>query len=396
MSATSARARVVALAPSPVFYQVPLYREIEKQGVVDLSVHYLSDEGIRPYEAGFSGKKIVWHEDLLSGYRSEFLPRAGRNAVEGGVLGLRGHGVERLVRRAREEHASLWLHGFSYLANLRARAAAAALGVPVLVREEQTLLHRRRVTKEVPRRVALRTLLHDVSGLYIGSNNRDFFLRYGVPPQRLFFVPYCVDNEAIQRRAEPSRVAARALRARLGVPPDACVTLFVGKLVRKKRPALLLEAFLSVAGPDDHLLLAGEGPLRTDLEHVARQDGRIHFLGFVNRGDIDAVYAAADLFVLPSGEHETWGLVVNEAMNHGCVVIASDAVGSARDLLQPDGLVFPRDDAQALGQHLQELLGDRDRRAALGARGRERVQQWNYGVGADGIARAARNGPDAG
>jgi glycosyltransferase involved in cell wall biosynthesis len=55
---------------------------------------------------------------------------------------------------------------------------------------------------------------------------------------------------------------------------------------------------------------------------------------------VEHVYAAADVFALASKAHETWGLVVNEAMNSGLPVVASAAVGCSRDLVH-EGVLVP-------------------------------------------------------
>jgi glycosyltransferase involved in cell wall biosynthesis len=88
-----------------------------------------------------------------------------------------------------------------------------------------------------------------------------------------------------------------------GLPEEAFVALFVGKLVPWKRPGDFLEAV--ARAPGVFAVLAGEGPLRSHLEaRASRPDlaGRVRFLGFVNQGGLPGVYSASDVLVLPS-EH---------------------------------------------------------------------------------------------
>ncbi len=77
---------------------------------------------------------------------------------------------------------------------------------------------------------------------------------------------------------------------------------------------------------------------------------RTAFLGFVNQSELPAVYAAADLLVLPSNAQETWGLVVNEAMACGTPAVVSDAVGCGPDLVDAGatGAIFPFGDIAGL------------------------------------------------
>ena len=86
-----------------------------------------------------------------------------------------------------------------------------------------------------------------------------------------------------------------------------------------------------------HLYFMGSGPLEKELKDLAEAALKTHgiksfFSGFVNQTQLPGHYLAMDVMVLPSRRMgETWGLVVNEAMQAGCGVIVSDAVGSSED-----------------------------------------------------------------
>jgi glycosyltransferase involved in cell wall biosynthesis len=81
-------------------------------------------------------------------------------------------------------------------------------------------------------------------------------------------------------------------------------------------------------------------------------------MGFVNQSELPAVYASADLLVLPSDGQETWGLVVNEAMACGIPAVVSDAVGCGPDLIDPGrtGATFPFGDTAALTSAIRNVL----------------------------------------
>jgi glycosyltransferase involved in cell wall biosynthesis len=90
-------------------------------------------------------------------------------------------------------------------------------------------------------------------------------------------------------------------------------------------------------------------------------------------------YSMADVFVLPSS-FEPWGLVVNEALCFGLPVIASDKVGACGDLVQNgvNGFVYPAGDITALGERLQDLLANADRRSTMGIASRTLISHWGY------------------
>ncbi len=115
----------------------------------------------------------------------------------------------------------------------------------------------------------------------------------------------------------------------------------------------------------------------------------------VPAGTLRDFYAAADALVVPSIPtrtfREPWGLVVNEAMNRGLPVIASDAVGAAAGGLVRDGrngIVVPAGDATALAAALRKLAANADLRRRLGAQGAEDVAAYTFSAWADGFSRA--------
>jgi len=184
------------------------------------------------------------------------------------------------------------------------------------------------------------------------------------------------------------------LRDSLGWPKDLPVVLYGGKLIPKKRPMDLLEAYCRViAEIPAALVLLGDGSEHDRLASViASRNLRHAFItGFVNQGEIPRYYAAADILVLPSG-HEPWGLVLNEGMCFGLPVVASDAVGGAPDLVHPgeNGFVYPSGDVGALAGALRTLLQDPARRARMGARSREIVAAYSYEADLRGILDALR------
>jgi glycosyltransferase involved in cell wall biosynthesis len=114
--------------------------------------------------------------------------------------------------------------------------------------------------------------------------------------------------------------------------------------------------------------------------------------GFLNQSEISQAYEAADVFALASGWDETWGLVVNEAMNFGLPVVVSDKVGCAVDLVAhgENGYVFPNDRPDELAQYLTSLITDPTRRESFGRRSAEIIAPWNDDVAAQTLLEAVR------
>jgi glycosyltransferase involved in cell wall biosynthesis len=114
------------------------------------------------------------------------------------------------------------------------------------------------------------------------------------------------------------------------------------------------------------------------------------FLGFRNQSELPAIYAAADVLVLPSDRQETWGLVINEAMAAGLPVIASDAVGCVPDLIAPGvtGDRFPPGDVKALAAALKGLKDDPTRGPRMATAAAKRVSEFSAERAAAGVMEA--------
>lgn len=144
---------------------------------------------------------------------------------------------------------------------------------------------------------------------------------------------------------------------------DAPVALCLARLVDQKRHDVLLRAWVDVPYPA-RLLLAGEGPLRPQLERLATELGvvdRISFLGA--RDDAPAVLAAADITCLAS-DWEGLPIAILESMGAGRPVVATNVDGVAEAVTDGAGILVPPRDAGRLASAMKTLLFDDVARAA--------------------------------
>ena len=239
----------------------------------------------------------------------------------------------------------------------------------------------------------LRPLFSEITKfLYIGSENKKFYEHYGVPEEKLVFVPYAVNNERFMSTSKLLKANRKELREKLlRINDNSPVILFVGKLIKKKRPMDLLKAFeILNTKYDIHntaLVFVGDGELRPTLEKYTKEHklNGVHFTGFKNQTELPQHYTVADLFVLPSGPGETWGLVVNEAMCFGLPVVVSDVVGCAPDLVHngENGYIFPAGNVEKLSEVLKKIL-EQDKEK-LGAESFKIVGRYSFQKGAEEI-----------
>ncbi len=185
----------------------------------------------------------------------------------------------------------------------------------------------------------------------------------------------------------PFQLAEPIDRAALGVPKEAPILLWVGRLDPVKGLDVLLEATHSLGDPC--LVLVGEGAERTRLGQLADRLGvahRVRWLG--TRNDIPALLKAADVFVLPS---RTEGLpnALLEAMAASCPIVTTDVPG-CRDLIEHErtGLVVPYGQPDALAGAIRRMLQDRSTAEQLGRQAHEEVsRKWHINNTFDAYAR---------
>lgn len=213
---------------------------------------------------------------------------------------------------------------------------------------------------------------------------RDDLLAHGWDPRKVHAVWNGVDPRRYRPGAVDAEEVAR-LRRRYGIPGDALVALFVGRMVPEKGVVALVEAMAEVrhhAG-DAHLVVLGVGQMEDEARgRVARLGlgDRVHLRGeLVTEEERIVHYAMCDVGVFPS-TYEPFGIVTLEAMAMGkaCVAGARGVVGFREQVVAhgpaQTGLHVNGHDAGDIAWGLCEAFRDRSRLAAWGAAGRARVE----------------------
>lgn len=129
--------------------------------------------------------------------------------------------------------------------------------------------------------------------------------------------------------------------------------LFVGRFIPVKNLLWLIDRFAN--HKDLELQLIGFGELDSEIRNHIKTNN-IKIIGAVNNSDLPSYYQRADVFILPSLS-ETWGLVVEEALNNGTPVMLSHMVGSADDLVieNKSGVIFKSNNEKDFEKKLEEI-----------------------------------------
>lgn len=397
LDVSKAEIRLAYLVTHPIQYQAPLLKRIAREPDIRLKVFFASDLSVDSYLDDDFRATIRWDTPLLDGYDYEFLPAIG-NIHRLTALRPLSRGLSKRLRSG--GFSFLWIHSYARPQHWVAMLVAKHLGLKILLRDEATVIgHKRGLARRLAKHAFFTWLGRTVDGfLSIGTLNSEYYRGYGIGEERIFPVPYAVDNQLFQSYVQKATPHREDLRRGLGLEPGRPIFLFVGKLIERKRPGDLLEAYMLMSrdarsSANPYLLYIGEGELRNQLEErrTALGPDSVRFLGFKNQSELPAFYDLCDVFVMPT-VYEPWGLVVNEAMNAGRAIIISDEVGCAPDLVEDgvNGLVFRARDVTDLSRALSEILTDPVRLAQMGTKSLERINHWSFEEDVQGLRAALR------
>jgi len=371
------KTRLVVLSEIIAPYRVPVFNALAKRSELDLHVIFLAetDGSIRQWH--IYSREIAFSYEVLPSWRQR--------------LGKHNFLINRNVATAlQRSHPDVVLcGGYNYVASWQALRWAKRAGAPFLLWCESTSSDRRNQYWAVE--AMKQQFLNSCSGFVVPGESARRYVEEMTGSTGIFVAPNAVDTELFSVHADVARHGESRLRGELGLPDR--YFLFVGRLVRAKGVLDLLEAY---AGLDRELraelglVFAGDGPMRADLEAVARSiyPGNVYFAGFVHRNELAAYYALAECLVLPT-HSDTWGMVINEGMACGLPVICTDVAGCAADLVRSNGRQLSPQNVPQLADAMSELATDDELRARMSDESRRLIKQYSPEACAAGIANAA-------
>jgi glycosyltransferase involved in cell wall biosynthesis len=365
--------RLLYFVSHPIQYQAPLLRRISKDPGINLQVIFEKNFSIGSYfDPGF-GVDIEWDTSLRSGYQSFFLADINPDEY------IRNSDV-------------VWVHGWESRQMRLILRLAKNIGKPVLMRGENwagAMPDGTGVRRWLKRHYLNYIFSKCTAFLAIGSANHEYYLEHGISEERIFTMPYAVDNNFFKIRA--TKEAGIKFRQELGVNEDQKIILFAGKFTARKKPDRLLKAWEKadwIYKCRPALVFVGDGELKESLMLLSRQSkfkNDIYFAGFRNQTELPGAYKAADVFVLVS-EKEPWGLGVNEAMASGTAVVVSDQCGASVDLVSDEvGALVSTESIMELSLALVNVVEHSDK---MGQAASQCIMSWDFETDILGLKRA--------
>jgi glycosyltransferase involved in cell wall biosynthesis len=379
MSGTKKRLAIVT--SHPIQYNAPWFKMLAGSETIHPGVFYTWEQSATgpKYDPDFRGR-IEWDIPLLEGYEYRFVKN---KASDPGTHHFRG-----LVNPTLNGEISAWcpdailIYGWSFDSHLKCLRYFHRK-TPILFRGDSTLLDERRGIRRHLRRWFLQWVYgHIDKALYVGTRNKEYFLKHGLRDEQLLYAPHAIDNGRFEEPEDRYSQLAAEWRDTLGIGKDDLVLLFAGKLEPKKNPFFLLEIAREVSDPRLKIVFVGTGVLEKSLRKDAETDPRILFIGFQNQRQMPVVYRLGDVYILPSkGPGETWGLGVNEAMACGCAIMMSEKAGGAVDLVEEgvNGIRFdPADGLEKCSGWVRRLLDAPSLLSNMKKASRRRIARFSY------------------
>ncbi len=379
--------KLAIVTTHPIQYHVPwLIRLAEKKIAIKVFYTYEQSRSGTVFDPGF-GRNIQWDIPLLDGYEYEFVPNTARRP---GLETFRGIVNPTLIEKIEAWQAdALLVIGWNYQSHLRCMRHFYNR-IPVYFRGDSVLLHEKKGLRRLARRIFLTWVYHHVDyALYVGTNNKSYFLRHGLKLSQLIFSPQAIDIGRFAQSDAGNLQLAQRWKKDLAIPEGNLTVLFAGKLTKVKNPTFVLDLAQLCKHLPLSFVLVGDGYLKPELQRRAQGQSNVFFMGFQNQSVMPAVYRMGDVYLMPSLS-ETWGMGINEAMACGIPVIASEQVGCATDLVLENktGITFHLGDAEKCRKFLELLCNDSRRLTEMGACASTLIQFFSFSHIVDSVVRA--------
>ena len=364
----------------PIQYQVPLIRYLRNK--IKISVAYrLNTSNKKYFDEGFN-KKVLLDENLLTGYRYTFLNYLGPSKLSP-IFPITTDFTKKIFLA---DTKIIWVHGIKNWYNLVIIILSSFYNKKVFVRDEFNNLTKRSGFNIFINKVFFYIFDNFIDCyLSIGEENARAYKSFGVDKNKIYTVPYTVNNKSFY-------IKKKKINKKL-------IILFTGKLIHRKGCDILLNA-IKILNEDiifkknTQINIVGDGILIKKLIKFKKENNLINvkFKGFKNQKSIKEYYKNSHLFIIPSRE-ENWGLAINEAMAAKNIIISSNKVGAVKDLVKNDlnGYTFKNGDYKDLSKKIYKIYKNKKKINEYGKESQRIISNWSYEECYNGLMKAIKS-----
>jgi glycosyltransferase involved in cell wall biosynthesis len=370
--------RLAIVTTHPIQYNAPWFKMLSERGHVRPRVFYTWSQVSlgKKFDPGFS-KDIEWDIPLLAGYEYEFVTNTAKDPGSARRKGIVNPELNRIISNWKPD--ALLVFGWNFDSHWKCIRHFHGR-IPVIFRGDSTFLRKQPFWRSRIRTIYLRWIYRHIDyALYVGKENKRYFQRCGLADRQLIHAPHAVDNDRYGDACRLDQNEISRFRAEIGVRNEHLTILFAAKWEAVKNPMLYMDFAAKCSKLPINFIMAGNGPLESEVKALASKCPNIHMVGFQNQSKMPLLYRTAHFYFM-SSESETWGLAVNEAMASSLGVIVRNTCGCAVDLVRDgeNGFVFESEDMDSLYQKISELVGQPNLWKKMGARSFELIGDFRF------------------
>lgn len=362
--------KLAIITTHPIQYNAPLFRLIAERKKIKIKVFYTWENSKEKVFDKKFGKEIKWDIPLLEGYEHTFVKNISQDQGSHHFKGIDNPTLNSEIENWQAD--AVLIYGWNFKSHLSAMRYFKGK-IPVYFRGDSTLVDVLPPIRKFLRWIVLSFVYRSIDyAFYVGTNNKKYFLKYGLKENQLIFAPHAIDNSRFENKIHIEK--GKKIREDLGFAKNDTVILFAGKFETIKNPMLLIEATKKL--PDFKFLFVGNGQHEAEMKKQAGIN--VKFMPFQNQTMMPAIYNACDIYCLPSqGRGETWGLAINEAMACSKAIVASTKVGSAVDLVKDgeNGFIFKSGDLEDLIKKIKMIENNTKE---FGKKSLEIIKDWSF------------------
>jgi len=370
--------KLAIVTTHPIQYNAPWFRLLNEGGRIEPKVFYTWGqlELGKKYDPGF-GKAIHWDVPLLEGYQYSFVNNTAKDPGSHHRNGIVNPSLNKEVEQWQPD--AVLVFGWNFESHFKC-IRYFHKKIPILFRGDSTLLRSQSFIKSFARSVYLKWVFSFIDyALHVGTENKRYFLKYGLKENQLIFAPHAIDNDRFADTTNRYQSEANEWKKTMGLSDNVLTVLYAGKLEAIKNPFFIIDFAKRFTGQPVNFIVAGNGPLEKKLKQLAALYPKIHFIDFQNQQKMPVLYRLADFFLLCSVS-ETWGLGVNEAMACGRAVIVRNTCGCAIDLVQngKNGFGFDTSEMDLLYNAINTVLNHPEQWQKMGAASEEIISFYSF------------------